>query len=144
MALSILKCLKNVISRFNEIGNWITKEYDKDGWHIIEYHNGWCRLYYEHLITVHDSGWTAWGSVYYKVIPEISYPVTFSSVPFQFIELKTTSGSGWFANIYNTKSNTGKQQINRPTSGTEFSAKITYSVYGKLGGYNKSWRYAPC
>lgn len=131
---SIRTALRDIANRFGSIFNWVTKEYDKDGWHIIEYHNGWCHLYYEKPITIPGTGWTAWGSVYYITIPEISYPVTFSTVPFQFTELQTTSGSGWLANIHNTKSNTGKQQINRPTSGTSFGAKITYSVYGKLGG----------
>ena len=132
--LSIKQCLHDITNRFNNIFNWITKEYDKNGWHIIEYRNGWCRLYREQLITIPETGWTAWGSGYYTVISEIPYPVTFATVPFQISELKTTSGSGWFANMYNTKSTTGKQQINRPAAGAEFGAKILYCVYGKLGG----------
>lgn len=131
---SFRKAFRDIANRFGNIFNWIAKEYDKNGWHVIEYHNGWCRLYYENTLTVTGSGWTAWGSVYYKDLPEISYPVTFATIPFQIAELKTTTGSGWLNNIYNTISATGKQVINRLAAGAAFSAKILYMVYGKLGG----------
>ena len=132
--LSIKQCLQDIANRFNNIFNWITKEYDKDGWHVIEYHNGWCRLYYRQTMTVSGSGWGAWGSVYVKDIAAISYPVTFETVPFQTAELQTPQNSGWLDVGYNTISTTGHHQINRATSGTTFSATILYTVYCKLGG----------
>lgn len=132
--LSMLDALKDIANRFGGISNWITKEYDKDGWHIIEYRNGWCCLYYERSITIPNTGWSAWGNVYFKTLTAISYPVTFATIPFQISEMKTTSASGWLNNMYNTISTTGKQDINRPAQGAEFSAKILYTVYGKLGG----------
>ena len=132
--LSMLDALKDIANRFAGISNWITKEYDKNGWHIIEYRNGWCRLYYRQVMTVSGSGWNAWGSAYVKDIAAISYPVKFAERPYQSAELQTASSSGWLDIGFNTISTTGKHQLNRPSAGTSFNAEILYRVYGKLGG----------
>ncbi len=132
--LSMLDALTDIANRFRGISNWITKEYDKNGWHIIEYHNGWCRLYYRQTMTISGSGWAAWGNAYVKDIAAISYPVTFAERPYQSAELQTQSSSGWLDIGFNTISTTGKHQLNRPSAGTSFNAEILYRVYGKLGG----------
>lgn len=132
--LSIIKCLKDIANRFNNIFNWVTAEYDSNGWHVIKYRNGWCKLYYRQSFAVSKSGWAAWGSGYVKTIAAIAYPVKFETIPFQSAELQTQSNSGWLDIGWNTISSTGQHQLNRPSAGTDFNAWIVYRVYGKLGG----------
>ena len=139
--LSIKQCLQDIANRFNNIFNWTSKECDKDGWHIIEYHNGWCRLYYRQTMTISGSGWNAWGSAYVKDIAAISYPVTFAERPYQSAELQTQNNSGWLNIGFNTISTTGHHQLNRPSTGTSINAEILYRVYGKLGGVTNLLRF---
>lgn len=146
--LSIIKCLKDIANRFNSIFNWVTEEYDSNGWHIIKYRNGWCKLYYRQSFTVSKSGWGTWGSAYVKTIAAIAYPVKFETIPFQSAELQTQSSSGWLDIGWNTVSSTGQHQLNRPAGGAslaDFNAWIVYRVYGKLGGvinHLKNWRWS--
>lgn len=132
--LSIIKCLKDIANRFNSIFNWVTEEYDSNGWHVIKYRNGWCKLYYQYKFTVTASSWTVWGSIYQKSVAAIPYPVTFDSVPIESAELHTRYNSGWLNIGVNTVSSTGKHDLIRPAAGAAFDAWIVYRVYGKLGG----------
>lgn len=132
--VSLNQLLKKMSNRLNSIFNWVTEEYDSNGWHIIKYRNGWCKLYYRQSFSATSSGWNAWGNAYVKDVAAITYPVTFASIPFQSAELQTSANSGWLDIGWNTVSDTGHHQINRPSSGTNFSAWIIYRVYGMLGG----------
>lgn len=132
----IRKAFRDIANRFNSIFNWVTEEYDSNGWHIIKYRNGWCKLYYRRAFIVENSGWNAWGNGYTKLISAINYPVTFESIPFQSAELQTSSRSGWLNIGWNTVSNTGQCELIRPSAGVSFNAWIVYRVYGRLGGGN--------
>lgn len=116
-------------------GAWgnLVKEYDKNGWHIKEYPNGYCELRYKQTLVVASTGWGAWGAIYTKDLAAVSYPVNFESIPHQSVELQTQSNSGWLDIGNNTISDTGHHQFNRANSGASFNATIVYTVYGKLG-----------
>lgn len=115
-------------------GAWgnLVNEYNKDGWHIKEYANGYCELHYKQSMTVSGSGWNAWGSAYVKDVGAVSYPVTFAEIPYQSVELQTDQNSGWISVGSNTISTTGHHQMLRPSAGTAFKGAILYTVYGKL------------
>ena len=126
-------------STSNYISDFVYSRTSPSGWRIVRWNSGWTECWYSRTYTGAVN--IAWGNIYASAsLSSLTYPVTFTSVPYEQVTVTGSSSSGssnasaWVIQSGNTSgpttTNSGQYQVCRPNTNANAHYTLTYHVAG--------------